>query len=516
MFLAEQSANAAVMIETYKSLAASNDWLMLTPEILVGLLSLAALLDGMLLKKKQGWITPAMIKVTLLIIAGITGALALRPADGDIHFFGGLLRQPEWFTDIARIFFLLAAFCATHLSTGYLRTKRLGQSEYLHLLLVATAAMMLLVQANHFVLFFMALETIAVTMYVLVGYDRDSAASLEAGVKYLVTGALSSALLLAGIVLLYGLGGSALNPQAAMQDMLRFDCIAAFVSNHAEDGLVKLGVTLVLGGVAFKIGAFPFNVWIPDVYQGAPTPTTAFLATASKGAGVCALVILTAVTGAPFGMMPETLMKVLIPVTGLTLLFGNIPALGQLNVKRLMGLSGISHAGFLLLGVLAAISTNTDHGHDWARIAILVYLFTYLFSNTLVFFVITKVNGEDDSRGMITDYKGLYRRSPFLAGLFAIGLGSLAGVPPTLGFVAKLLILIAAFKAGLYGLLALAFVCLVMSMYYYLGWMREAFHRVDPSVAREPALIEVGRAPKIILSILALIVLFGFTFQFFV
>ncbi len=511
MFLAEQTAAAAVPA-IYKSLAAGNTWLSLAPEMLVALLSLVALVGGMILKKREAWLTPALIKFALLLITGLSFALLFRTGGATLNEtdlpFGGLLRRPDWFTDVARIFFLVSAFCVTQLISVYLRASRLAHHEYYHLTLVATAAMMLLVQANHFVLFFMALETIAVTLYVLVGYNRNSAASLEAGVKYLVTGALSSAFLLAGIVLLYGMGGSA----TPGLDMLRFDHLAGFVASHENLALVKVAVMLVLGGVAFKVGAFPFNVWIPDVYQGAPAPTASFLATASKGAGVFALVMLTALDGSPFVGMRDTLVNVLVPVTALTLLLGNIPALGQLKVKRLLGLSGISHAGFLLMGVIAAIMTNPDTAaHDLARVAIVVYLFAYLFASTLVFSVITHVAGEDDAGSTITDYKGLYKRNPIVAFFFAIGLGSLAGIPPTFGFVAKLLILIAAFQAELYGLLAVAFVCLVMGMYYYLGWLREAFHRVDSEVATKP--INVCIRSKIILGAISLLLLFGFAAQ---
>ncbi len=513
MFLAEQTAAVAAVPAIYKSLSGTNAWWALTPEILVGFLSLVALVDGMLLKKREAWLTPAMIKFFLLLIAGLSYATLFRGNYIDEPLFGGLIRQHTWFTDVARLFFLTTAFCVTHLITVYLRASRLAHHEYYHLTLVATAAMMLLVQANHFVLFFMALETVAVTMYVLVGYNRNSPASLEAGVKYLVSGALSSALLLAGIVLLYGLGGSSLNPNAASQDMLRFDHLSQFIENTYQSSLlVQAGAILVLGGVAFKIGAFPFNVWIPDVYQGAPSPTAAFLATGSKAAGVFSLVLLTAVEGAPFAGMKDSVVKILIPVTALTLLVGNIPALGQLNVKRLMGLSGISHAGFLLMGVIAAITAETDSAHHLALVAIVTYLFTYLFASTLVFAVITHVAGEDDAGSTVTDYKGLYLRNRLVAYLFAIGVGSLAGIPPTLGFVAKLLILIAAFKAGLFGLLAVAFVCLVMSMYYYLGWLREGFHRLTTET--EPKPIVVGIRSRIILTVISITLLLGFAAQF--
>jgi NADH-quinone oxidoreductase subunit N len=516
MFLAEQSA--ALVPAVYKQLAETNDWRLLAPEISVAVLSLVALLDGMMLKKREAWYTPAMLKFFLLFIAAIVGFVCLPMSlnnDPAPNAFGGLIAQHGgWYTDVARIFFLLTAFCVTHLTSVYLRTSKLVHNEYYHLILVATAAMMLLVQANHFVLFFIALETVAVTLYVLVGYNRNSAASLEAGVKYLITGGLSSSLLLAGIVLLYGLGGNTeLNHDAASMDMLRFDHLQIFLSRPEIQSLplVKAGVVLVLSGVAFKIGAFPFNVWVPDVYQGAPSPTTAFLTIGSKAAGVFALISLTVLSGAPFKLMQHMLVNILVPVAGLTLLFGNITALGQVNVKRLLGLSGISHAGFLLIGVLAAIVPNDDDSRYFALISVVAYLFVYLFSSTLVFGVVGHMAGEDDSTHAIIDYRRLYERSPFLSFLLAIGVGSLAGIPPTLGFITKLLILIAAFKAGLYGIVAVALVGVVMGMYYYLTWLREAFTRVKSEDAPAPVLVNMRS--RIILSVIALVVLFGFIAQ---
>lgn len=515
MFLAEQTA--ALVPAVYKQLASTNDWRLLAPEISVAALSLVALVDGLILKKREAWYTPAMMKLFLLIITGIVAFVCLPlslKGESEGLSFGGLVAQHGWFTDVARIFFLLTAFCVTHLTSIYLRTSKLVRNEYYHLILVATAAMMLLVQANHFVLFFIALETVAVTLYVLVGYNRNSAASLEAGVKYLITGGLSSALLLAGIVLLYGLGGNTtLNPDAATMDMFRFDNLQVFLARPEIQSLplVKTGVVLVLTGIAFKIGAFPFNIWIPDVYQGAPYPTTAFLAMGSKAAGVFALLTLTVINNAPFMLMQHMLVNILVPVAGLTLLFGNITALGQVNVKRLLGLSGISHAGFLLIGVIAAIKSDDEASRYFAVIAVIAYLFVYLFSSTLVFGVVGHMAGEDDSTHAIIDYRRLYERSPLLSFLLAIGVGSLAGIPPTLGFVAKLFILIAAFKAGLTGLVAVALAGVVMGMYYYLTWLREAFTRVKSDDA--PAPVRVGAISRIVLGVLALLMLFGFAVQ---
>ena len=230
--------------------------------------------------------------------------------------------------------------------------------------------------------------------------------------------------------------------------------------------LASLGIVLVLAGVAFKIGAFPFQIWIPDVYQGAPTPVTAFLAVASKAAGFAVLLILASKVFASYGWLVT---PVLTAMAAATILFGNIAALTQHNVKRLIGLSGVSHAGFLLLGVVAAPVSPLAMG------AVYFYLFAYLIASFAVFGVMTHVAGANDADQELDHYAGLAKERPFLATVLAVGLGSLAGIPPLAGFMGKLFIFIAAYKAGLYGLLAVAIIGVVVSIYYYFGWIRAAF-----------------------------------------
>ena len=254
---------------------------------------------------------------------------------------------------------------------------------------------------------------------------------------------------------------------------------------------------LVLSGVAFKIAAFPFQIWVPDVYQGAPTPVTAFLAVASKGAGFLVLLVL-ARTFSPYAWL---LAPVLTLMAGATLLFGSLGALTQHNVKRLMGLSGVSHAGFLLMGVVAAGTQSMAIG------AIYFYLFAYLLASFAVFGVMALVAGPDDADQEISHYAGLAKDSPFLALVLAIGLGSLAGIPPLAGFMGKLFIFIAAFKAGLYGLLAVAIVGVVISIYYYFSWIRAAFFSnwtsPDGEVAARPVRTPVSFTTGLVLSLLA-------------
>jgi NADH-quinone oxidoreductase subunit N len=365
-----------------------------------------------------------------------------------------------------RAFFLLSAILVCLLATITLKRQPVPKVEFHHIVIVVTAALMLLVQSNHFVMFFVALETVSVGFYVLVSYFRTSVSSLEAGLKYLVLSALSTAILLFGIVLLYGVAGSGGLPGATASAM-NFDALRGFLAANPDSFLANVGAALVLAGVAFKIGVVPFQIWIPDVYQGAPTPVTAFLAVASKAAGFAVLLTLAARV---FDPLRDMVLPVLSLMAAATILFGNLAALPQRNVKRLIGLSGVSHAGYLLVGVIAAV-----HREPLAVGAVYFYLLAYLLASFAVFAVMAHVSGEDDADQTLEHYANLAREHPFLGTVLALGLGSLAGIPPLAGFMGKLLIFIAAFRAGLYGLLLVAVVGVVISIYYYFGWIRAAF-----------------------------------------
>ncbi len=444
------------------NIAQTNQWLALTPELLLGCLALLLLILEMVLPKKEHGVIP------LLAIAGQLGVLVgliinYRAAMYGCEIFGGMLRQTTS-GQFMRVFFVLCSILASCLGIIAFARQSVPKVEFFHILLVVTAAMMLLAQSNHFVMFFVALETITVGFYILVSYFRTNPLSLEAGLKYLITGALSSAILLFGIVLLYGVAGSPALPGHTSEAM-NFGALQTFLAANPNNFLASVGIVLVLSGVAFKIGAVPFQIWIPDVYQGAPTPVTAFLAVASKAAGFAALMIFTQVFFAYRGVM----VSLLSTLAALTIILGNLGALTQHNVKRLMGLSGVSHAGYLLLGVIASFSVPQ------AVDAIYFYLVVYLCASFAVFGVMTHLAGMNDADQELEHYKELAQKNPFLGTVLAIGLGSLAGIPPLAGFIGKLFIFIAAYKAGLGWLLAVAIMGVVLSIYYYFGWIKAAY-----------------------------------------
>lgn len=491
-------------VESLQAAAADNQWAAIFPELMLGCLALFLLALEIVLPKKQHELIPtAAILGQLGILIALIFRFSALPVD--LTTFNGLIRHTDT-GNFMRVFFLLTSTLVSVLGTVALAKQRMPKIEFFAITMVVSAAMMLLAQANHFVLLFVALETITVGFYILVAYTRTNPLSLEAGLKYLIMGALSSAILLFGIVLLYGVVGTRGLAGTSM-DSMNFSAVKLFLAANPDNLLASIGVVLVLSGVAFKIGAIPFQIWIPDVYQGAPTPVTAFLAVGSKAAGFALLLILVGV----FAPYQKLVLPVLTVMAVATILFGNLAALTQHNVKRLIGLSGVSHAGYLLVGVAASFFTPLAVG------GVLFYLFAYLLASFAVFGVMTHVSGADDADQDLDHYSDLGKTHPFLGAVLAIGLGSLAGIPPLAGFMGKVVIFLAAFKAGLHGLLLVSIIGVVISIYYYFGWIKAAFFSTwrPPLAEGETAPVlprtEVGLAAGATLAALALAsILLGF------
>lgn len=481
----------------FKALAPrASDWTAILPELGVAGLSLFALLQAMVIPQGLRWLIPATARAGLLLIA----VMALVPEAAwtqavDAPLFGGLLRHNlpmPW----VRLVFLSSALLTSVMAGRFLTSRGAGLADYHHVLLAVTAAFMLLVQSDHFVPFFVSLETAAVGLYVLVGYLRRSEASLEAGVKFLVAGGLSSAFLLMGMVLVYGsLGG----PGAG--DSLAFPVIAKALAAGKGTVLTLAGAAMIVGGAAFKLGAFPFHSWIPDVYQGAPTPTTAYLATASKAAGALALLLIA--TG-PFAPLAAKLAPALAGLSLLTLLAGNLAALATADIKRALALSGVSHAGFLLAAITVAVAKPdaTAFGFSAEKVMVL-YLLAYVIGSFLTLQSLAGVPAAEDHVRPFTSLRGLIRRSPSLAAGLCFGIGSLAGVPPSVGFVTKLLVLALLVQAGLWWVLGAALIGVAVSIHYYFGILREAVARPGDD-REETAPLETGFVSRFVIAALSL------------
>jgi len=467
--------------ELLQQYAQGNPWLSLAPEILLLFIAFACLIAEMVGGKNHRlWVGKMSISLQAILLSVFFFLLSDWDNSGEI-LFNGLIQQNAN-TDLFRFLFLIIGVLTSFLGLLYFRRNDLPRTEFFAIVPVLTAGLMLLSQTHHFLFLFVVLELVTIGFYVLVAYGRHRSASLEAGLKYLIMGGVSSATLLFGIVLLYGLAGNpewvALHPG----DPFSFTALQTFVAGHASHPLVIIATLLILSGIAFKIGAFPFQIWIPDVYQGAPTPTTAFLGVGSKAGGFVLLLLL--VQG-PFAPLEDLLLPLLTGVTAATLLFGNLAALSQRNVKRLMGLSGVAHAGFLLIIITASFQFPYA-----AAAALFFYLLVYALASFAVFGVMLHLapEGRDDFQEMI-HYQDLFKYHPFLGMVLTVGLGSLAGIPPFAGFIAKLVVFYLAWQAQLWVLLGVAICGVVISIYYYFGWIKEAtfkFWRLPGNLDRDP------------------------------
>lgn len=399
-------------------------------------------------KRDLGYVAAGLLACILLGSFSLSPAVALSP-DGSFAL--------DALSLFFKRFFLVAAIFVIVMSIDFSDRIPFGIAEYYSLILFALAGMMVAASANDFILMFVALELITVTFYILTSFQRGKVKSLEGGVKYLILGALSTAFTVYGIALIFGTAGTTNFPQ-----------ILAKSAELAGKPLFVLGLLMVMFGLAFKIAAFPFQVWAPDVYQGSPVPTTAFLAVGSKAAGFV-LVLRILFTAAP--LVAAHWSNLLIGIAAATILYGNLCAIPQRNLKRLLGYSSIGNAGYLLLGVAA--------GNIAGGTAVLFYLSGYLFTVLAAFLVICVItrDAEDEDVSVLA---GLHQRSPLLAVALTLAMVSLAGIPPLAGFFGKVLLLKsvlekASTQPAYYALIAITLFGVLVSFYYYLGIVRAIF-----------------------------------------
>jgi NADH-quinone oxidoreductase subunit N len=453
------------------------DLLLLLPEMLLTLWLCVVLIVDFAwprLPKQQlaylsvGGLATVLVNLFWFDAAGVTGAL-----------FNNM-----FVVDRLALFFKILIVGATALvvlaSVDYVRRFRFFKGEYYFLVLMSALGMMFMASANDLLSLFITLEFSTFGFYVLVAYLREDAASNEAGLKFFILGVFVAGLLAYGISLVYGETGK-----------LVFSDIAAADSTP---GLI-IGFLLIFAALGFKIGAAPFHSWIPDTYHGAPTPVTAFLSIAPKAATFAILLRMFLVS---LAALKPAWVLLLVAASILSMTYGNIVAIAQRNIKRLLAYSGIAQIGNILIGLAAGTKMGSD--------AILFYLLTYLFANLGAFAVVIAVGNLIQS-DEIEDYNGLNRRSPFLAFAMLVFLLSLAGVPPLAGFIGKLYIFVAAIKEGLYTLIVVGLVNIVISIYYYLVVVKKMYinEPTDPSPlaisAPMKAVVYIGLAGTLILGI---------------
>ncbi len=422
-------------------------------------------------KRNLGYFAALVLGFILLMSFGFPGGLT-RYAFGNEYVMDDLAM-------FFKRFFLVTAIVVLVLSVEFADQMETGISEFYALIVFALAGMMFTASANDFGMLFVSVELITVTFYILTSFQRSRLLSLEAGVKYLVFGALSSAFMVYGIALIFGMTGK-----------LNFQDVAAMAGQLDGNKVFVMGILLVLVGLGFKISAFPAQMWTPDVYQGSPTPATAFLAIGSKAAGFALILrVLLFIAWRP-QVTAGSGAKLLIVIAMATILYGNLCAIPQRNLKRLLGYSSIANAGYMLMGIAALSGAG--------QAALLYYLGGYMFTLLAAFGVIILVMRKLESE-QISALAGLNQRSPLLAATLTMAMVSLAGIPPLAGFFGKFLLLKSVVEQGrvrnrgYYWLLAVALFGVVISIYYYFGVVRAIYWSKDP---QDLSPIQISRPMK--------------------
>ena len=414
------------------------NWILALPEIVLAVSGLVILLCGVM-PKKDPFFGISMAVVGALVAAGV---LVLGQGEGT-GFLGQFVSDA--FARFAKLLILLGAALAIVLSLDFNEREGLARFEYPVLMLFSTVGMMLMVSANDLMTLYLGLELLSLSLYVIAAFDRDNPRSAEAGLKYFVLGALASGLLLYGSSLVYGFAGTT-----------NFDRLADALSGEVSAGVV-VGLVFVLAGLAFKVSAVPFHMWTPDVYEGAPTPVTAFFSTAPK---VAAIALMMHVLIGPFGDLAVQWKQVIWVISAGSMILGAFAAIGQRNIKRLMAYSSISHVGYALMGLAVA----DDAGYR----GVLVYIAIYVVMNLGTFSVIVSMRRRGRAVEEIDQLAGLGRSDPAMALWMAIFMFSMAGIPPLAGFFGKLYVFLAAVQAGYWVLAVIGIVTSVVASFYYL------------------------------------------------
>jgi NADH-quinone oxidoreductase subunit N len=415
-------------------------------------------------------------------LAGVATSLVLSflHLDKGIPVFGEMLFQGG-FAGYCNIVFLSSALLSIVLTKGYLERMESHRGEFYILLIFATSGMMLMAGALDLITVFLGIELMSVSLYVLAGFMRKKERSNESALKYFLLGAFATGFLLYGIALIYGISGTT--------NLLRIhDAFPDLIGNS----LFVIGCGLILIALAFKVSAVPFHMWAPDVYEGAPTPVTGFMSTAAKAAAFSTFVLLFVRI---FSISGTSLSQILAFVSAATMIVGNVTAIAQTSIKRMLAYSSIAHAGYMLSGVAAA---NTE-----GETGVLFYLLAYTFMNVGAFGIVSWIEGIDDKKLTLDDYAGLGARRPVVAVLMAIFMFSLAGIPPFAGFFGKYYVFLAAVKADMTWLAIVGVLTSLVSAYYYLRivvlmYFRDGEADVDSQVPL-PALIAVVIAAVLVL-----------------
>jgi NADH-quinone oxidoreductase subunit N len=448
------------------------------PELVLAVGAMVLLMVG----AYQGVRATNLVVVLALILIVVVGVLELTLPAGKLVTFNGSFIVDD-FARFLKILALIGSGATLILSTEFLADPSRRIFEYAILVLLSTLGMMILISAGDLIMLYLGLELMSLALYVVAASNRDDAKSTEAGLKYFVLGALSSGMLLYGASLIYGFTGT-----------VSFAGIAV-AAKTGSLGIV-FGIVFLLAGLCFKVSAVPFHMWTPDVYEGAPTPVTAFFASAPK---VAAMAVFTRVALTAFpGIMPQW-QQIVVFVSIASMALGSFAAIGQKNIKRLMAYSSIGHMGFALVGLAAGTAEGAQ--------GVLVYIAIYVAMTLGTFSVILAMKRNGQHVEKISDFSGLSRTNPLLAFFFAMLLFSLAGVPPLAGFFGKFYVFVAAIKAGLFTLSVIGVLTSVIGAYYYLSIVKVMYFD-EPLTQLDPVRVEL----RAVLAVAGLFNIFFFVY----
>ena len=468
----------------------------MAPEGLLGATVAVAMASGVALRRRG---LTTVIAVVLLLAAFILSMVATPPGQGLFH---GMI-VADWMLVVFRPIFILAGLLAVAAAYDSAEVDSRDMADMVVLVAASVLGMCLLAGASDLLMMYLAMEMVGILSYVLAGLRRKDQLSSEAALKYAIYGGAASGVMLFGLSLLYGISG----------DTSLLAVREAIGSTTANNPIALLAMTFVLAGLAYKVAAVPFHMWCPDVYQGAPTPVTAFFSVAPKAAGFAMLMRILSLlfAGALNASLSEGLSVLVAIVAVATMTMGNLQALGQSSVKRLLAYSSIAHAGYIMLGVTTLPAISTSQPDYTGFRAVFFYLVLYLFMNLGAFFAVSFVVTRTSSDRM-DSFRALGQRSPFVAAMLTIFLLSLAGIPPTAGFVGKFYLFYALLAQGGPIYFALALVGVLnsfLSLFYYARVLKAMY--LEPSEDRRP--IPLAPTSAVVLAVLAAFtLLFGVYF----
>jgi NADH-quinone oxidoreductase subunit N len=452
---------------------------LIMPELIVCVVGVAVMLIDAFAKPAQRWITGAVSLLGLLAAATSSVWLWLGWRDVSDAFNGMIVLDGLrlGFT----IVFLIVSALTVLISSFWMESERLPAGEFHSLLMFATAGMMFMASGGDLVIIFLGLEILSIATYVMAGFRRTDIRCNESSMKYFILGSFSSAFLLYGIALIYG----ATATSAGLPGTTNIVELGRRLADAQYPPLLFAGAAMMLVGFGFKIATAPFHVWTPDVYEGAPTPVTAFMAAGPKAAGFASFMrvflfgfpFALVATNAVAGNLHEAWVFVLVILAIITMTVGNVVAIAQNNVKRLLAYSSIAHAGYALLGFIAAGAASDTTQRNAAITAVIFYLLTYAVMNIGAFAVVQLIARAGDRRTDVEDYNGIGFQSPVLALSLALFLLSLLGMPLTAGFIGKIMVFRAALDQGFYALVVIGVLNTAVSAYYYLRLIIVMFFR---------------------------------------